>query len=795
MVSTTESVQGPSTSVSPGIRSRLRSRAWWITGGYALFAGAWIFLSDSALAALISDPARLVQISLYKGFAFVTATSLLLFVLIRTSFRSISDGYDLLRAEKLEKQAHATEVERLSRLYAALSQINQTIVRTTEPERLFEQVSRILVEFGGFRMVWIGKHDPATGRIFPTARRGDDAGHLSASEIYADDRPGGRGPSGIAFRSGTPYICNDIFADPATAHWRDAALKAGYQASAAFPIREGDRVMGILNVYADEKGFFRDREVALLEEAVADIAHALENRAREEARREAQARAEAERAFSDTLIDSLPGILYLYDNEGRFQRWNRNFEAVSGYSHNEIAAMHPLDFFADEDRKLLSERISRVFEVGEASVEAPFRTKGGDQIPYLFTGRKVVFQERDCLVGVGVDISARARAEGEKRAIEERFRTTLDNIHEGCQIIGSDWRYLYLNNAASIHNRRPNEELLGRTMMECWPGIENSSAFPHLRQCMEERVPTKEEVEFVFPDGSSGWFDVRAEPVPEGIFILSMDITERRNADEALRHLNQTLEERVAKRTEELEDALVQAEVADRLKSAFLATMSHELRTPLNSIIGFTGIVLQELAGPLNEEQRKQLGMVRGSARHLLDLINDVLDLSKIEAGQLEIRVEPFDLRESVERVVAGIQPLADQRGIELHIACDGDIGTIVNDRRRVEQILINLVNNGIKFTDRGSVRVTVAPEGDNVALRVRDTGVGIREEDLIQLFQPFRQVDMGLTRLHEGTGLGLAICRRLAALMGGEISVTSTWGEGSEFTVTLPSEWGGPPG
>jgi PAS domain S-box-containing protein len=500
-------------------------------------------------------------------------------------------------------------------------------------------------------MVWIGRHDPSTHRILPVAKWGDDAGYLDHNQIYADDRPGGHGPSGIAFRSSGPYICNDIFSDPATSHWRESATQAGYRASAAFPIRTKGEVIGILNVYSDERGFFRDREVALLEEAVADLVFALENLSR-----------------------------------------------------------------------------------------------------------------------------------------EERFRTTLDNILEGCQIIGMDWRYKYLNNAAAVHNRRPNSELLGRTMMEAWPGIEESSAFPHLRRSMEERVATQEEVEFFFPDGSSGWFDVRSEPVPEGIFILSTDVSERHAAEEELRRLNQTLEDRVAARTEELQEALVQAEVADKVKSAFLATMSHELRTPLNSIIGFTGIVLQGLAGPLNEEQAKQLGMVRGSARHLLDLINDVLDLSKIEAGQLEIRSAPFDLRESVERVIASVQPQADLPGIALKVEFRSEIGTIVNDRRRVEQVLINLVNNGIKFTDQGSVLVIVEPADGGVTLRVRDTGIGIREEDLRLLFQPFRQVDIGISRVHDGTGLGLAICRRLAALMGGEISVMSDWGEGSEFSVTLPT-------
>jgi signal transduction histidine kinase len=231
-----------------------------------------------------------------------------------------------------------------------------------------------------------------------------------------------------------------------------------------------------------------------------------------------------------------------------------------------------------------------------------------------------------------------------------------------------------------------------------------------------------------------------------------------------------------------------EAQEADRLKSAFLASMSHELRTPLNSIIGFTGIMLQSLAGPLNPEQEKQLNMVYDSAKHLLALINDVLDISKIEAGQLEVASELFDIRQAIEKVVRTVTPLAEKKGLALLTRVAPEVGQIVSDRRRVEQILINLLNNAVKFTEQGEVRIACQVDDGWLVTRVVDTGIGIKPEDIGKLFKPFRQIETGLTRRYEGTGLGLSICRRLVEMLGGEIWAESEGeGKGSVFGFTLP--------
>lgn len=283
---------------------------------------------------------------------------------------------------------------------------------------------------------------------------------------------------------------------------------------------------------------------------------------------------------------------------------------------------------------------------------------------------------------------------------------------------------------------------------------------------------------FVHSDGSVVW--VIGQAVPEkdddghivGYIGTITDITER--------HKNQ-----------ELKEAVIRAESADRLKSAFLATMSHELRTPLNSIIGFTGILLQGMVGPLNDEQQKQLRMIQGSSRHLLDLINDVLDISKIEAGQMTLTPEPFDFLTAIQSCLDRIKLMADKKKLSLITTLPQGPLEIISDRRRVEQVLLNLLNNAVKFTEKGQVSLVCEVEGKSLITRVIDTGIGIKEEDMAILFKPFSQVDTGLTRQYEGTGLGLSICKRLVDQMGGELSVKSEWGKGSEFYFTLPLKKG----
>ena len=227
--------------------------------------------------------------------------------------------------------------------------------------------------------------------------------------------------------------------------------------------------------------------------------------------------------------------------------------------------------------------------------------------------------------------------------------------------------------------------------------------------------------------------------------------------------------------------------MANRTKSTFLSSMSHELRTPLNSIIGFTGIMLNELAGPLNFEQKKQLKMVRGSSEHLLSLINDVLDISKIDAGEIDLYIEAIDMVDLILQVKELLGPMAEKKGLSLSSDISSNVVEVKSDKLRVRQILVNLVNNAIKFTEEGSVLIRCKRSGDRLQTEIIDTGIGIDQENIGRLFKPFEQLESGIDRRYEGTGLGLAISKRILENLGGGIEVKSQLGKGSCFSFYLP--------
>jgi PAS domain S-box-containing protein len=328
---------------------------------------------------------------------------------------------------------------------------------------------------------------------------------------------------------------------------------------------------------------------------------------------------------------------------------------------------------------------------------------------------------------------------------------------------------------------------------------------PLVRALQGESVQVELMIEH--PEHADGIFlEVTARPLTDnqgnfggGVAVLR-DITERKAAEREVHALNQNLEARVIGRTAELKAANQELDLRNReveratqMKSKFLANMSHELRTPLNAIVGFSDLLAEGIPGDLNLKQKRFVNHIRDGSTHLLQLINDILDLSKIEAGQLELRCEDFQIKDALPEVLSTIGPLAMAKNIQIKHTMAKDL-IVYADRVRFKQILYNLLSNAVKFTPKaGRITIDCREDGNSVCTSVADTGSGIRAEDQAVIFEEFRQVEGPAGTTQEGTGLGLAITKRLVEQQGGIISIESEFGKGSRFTFTLPAGFRGP--
>ncbi len=553
-------------------------------------------------------------------------------------------------------------------------------------------------------------------------------------------------------------------------------------------------VHGVTRTFRTTRGPVRDAEGAVV--GLYGIARDVTDQRQVE-----QALRRSEEQFH-LIMDNLADLVAVLDLDGRRLYNSPSYQQILGDPHG-LQGSDSFEEIHPDDRARVEQAFRDTVRTGVGQ-RLEYRLIGHDGRIRCIESQGSVIRDGDGQVAqvvvVSRDVTARRQADERLEASERKYRELVENANSIILHWARDGHIIFLNEYGQRFFGYRQDEIAGQHVVgtivpETETGgrdlsrlLEAISADP---AAFEQNVNENQK-----RSGERVWiawtnklvYDERGQ-VSE-ILSIGSDITARRQAEQALRAAHASLELRVAQRTAELAVARDRAEAADRIKSAFLASMSHELRTPLNSIIGFTGLLLQGLAGPLNDEQAKQLRMVKGSGQHLLALINDVLDISKIEAGQIDIACEPFDLPECIHKAVHTVLPLADQKGLALAVEVAPDLGAVSSDRRRVEQVLLNLLSNAVKFTEHGQVTLTAGVEPGppaQVTVAVADTGLGIAEADLGQLFQPFRQLDTGLTRQHEGTGLGLAICKRLVDRLGGTIAVASTPGQGSTFTFTLP--------
>jgi PAS domain S-box-containing protein len=373
------------------------------------------------------------------------------------------------------------------------------------------------------------------------------------------------------------------------------------------------------------------------------------------------------------------------------------------------------------------------------------------------------------------------------RESEARFRRLADNAPD---II---YRYEFEPTPRFVYISASFETITGYTLDECYadPLIAIHLIHPDDSQLLNdtlidpEALPGPFEMRWLHRDGSVLWIEQRnvllrneagAIVAIEGI---ARDITGRKEAEEVVRQSRDALRA-----------ANLELGQSARLKDEFLASMSHELRTPLNTVLGRAELLAEEIHGPLNERQRRSVASIEESGRHLLALINDILDLSKIEANKLDLQSEPVSVSDLCESSIRLVTEAAHKKTITISTDLDARVVLVMGDPRRLKQILVNLLANAVKFTPTGGcvgLELSGDPEGGTVTFTIWDTGIGIAEADLGRLFRPFEQLDSRLSRQYEGTGLGLSLVSRLVHLHGGGVAVSSVLGQGSRFIVTLP--------
>jgi PAS domain S-box-containing protein len=461
--------------------------------------------------------------------------------------------------------------------------------------------------------------------------------------------------------------------------------------------------------------------------------------------------------------------------------WNEGLEITFGYRPGEVPRV--IQFWHDhvhpDDRDRVIHGIEAVLEGAGDRWADEYRFLRADGSVAVVLDRGIVARGPDGratrMIGSMQDISERKAAEAALRDSEERFRALHETSPDGFAIFRSrrgadggiqDFEYVYVNPAAGEIVGHPAESLLGRGLLEVLPGTRATGLFERYVRVVETGEPMQAEAEYQ-ADGLSGWFRITAVPLRDGFAAGFSDVSARKRAE-----------------------ADREAAVASR--SRFYAAMSHELRTPINAILGYNDLILSGVYGALGEKQQGALGRSQRAARHLLDLVNDVLDLSKLEAGKMEVTAEQCSISALVSDLFATVRPLAEERGSTLRMVEQGHPRHVVTDPRRVQQIVLNLLSNAIKFGRSRPVEVRVlgVPEG-GVVVEVVDEGEGIAPEHLGRIFEEFVQLP---SATRGGTGLGLPISRRLAEILGGRLDAESRPGEGSTFRLVLPPTLPGAP-
>ena len=486
-----------------------------------------------------------------------------------------------------------------------------------------------------------------------------------------------------------------------------------------------------------------------------------------------EAGGQAAPSFAELLLDEAPVALLALTLDGRLLWWNRGAEAIFGYSADETVGRFLADLVVPEaHRDEARAHLNRVAESGTVLVEAIRRRKDGSLIHVDVSMRRVSAPRLGPFIAVSEKDVTQLKALREHHAAHARYRALLEAAPDAMVVVDKAGRILLVNAQTEQLFGYPREHLIGKPVEALVPArfrrVHPQHRFDYFARPRLRSIDSTLELYGLRRDGSEFPIEIGLSPLAteEGTLVFSAirDVTERK---------------RMEQRTRE----------ANRLKSEFLANMSHELRTPLNAIIGFAELMYRGKVGPVSSEHREYLGDILTSSKHLLQLVNDVLDLAKVEAGKMEFRPEQVDLSVLVGEVRDILRGLAAGKRLRVDARVDPEAARVHIDPARVKQVLYNYLSNAIKFTPEGG-KITIGIDGqgpDLFRLSVTDTGVGIAREDFARLFVEFQQLDGSTGKKWQGTGLGLALTKKIVEAHGGRVAVQSTPGAGSTFSAILP--------
>jgi PAS domain S-box-containing protein len=485
-----------------------------------------------------------------------------------------------------------------------------------------------------------------------------------------------------------------------------------------------------------------------------------------------------QQAYNRSLIESSADALFAIAPDGVVTDVNEEATRITGYSRKHLVNSRFKEYFTEPERA--RDGVQQTLDEGRViSYELVLITRYGRRITVSFNAG--VFTDAAGqpagILAAARDITAQKTLELQLRDQQFYTRSLIESNIDALMTTDSLGIISDVNQQMEALTGYKREELIGAPFKNYF--TDPDTAEQGIRLVLQESKVTnyeltafnKEGHETVVSYNAATFYD--REGKLQGVFAAARDVTERKRFEQTLQEKN------------------IELENANLAKDRFLASMSHELRTPLNAIIGFTGTLLMKLPGPLTKDQQKQLETIQSSARHLLSLINDLLDLAKIESGKVELSLTEVACQLVVEEVSASLRPLAEAKGLRFNVEVPKGEIIVFTDRRALGQIIINLTNNAIKFTEQGEICLKVSQKTSKgkrrTEITVSDTGIGIRAEDQERLFQAFQRVDMPAIRHEEGTGLGLYLSQKMAELLSAEITLQSQYGEGSAFTLTIP--------